>query len=75
MSASRKMRILSSVVYRLPFILGPFFWPQTNISSGSKKRSHITNLTNNLSVGHIQAVTDPDSASVSQRFHHAVMFP
>jgi tetratricopeptide (TPR) repeat protein len=21
---------------------GPFFWPQTNISSGSKKRSHLT---------------------------------
>src|ERR1035437_1516952 len=41
-SASRKMRILSSVVYRLPFMLGPFFRPQTNISSGSKKRSHVT---------------------------------
>jgi hypothetical protein len=26
----------------LPFILGPFFRPQTNISSGSKKRSHVT---------------------------------
>jgi hypothetical protein len=36
------MRILSSVVYRLPFILGPFSWPQTNISSGSKKRGHVT---------------------------------
>ena len=30
-----------SVVYRLPFMLGPFFGPQTNISSGSKKRSHV----------------------------------
>jgi DNA-binding NtrC family response regulator len=29
-------------VYRLPFILGPFSWPQTNISSGSKKRGHVT---------------------------------
>src|SRR5208282_2418364 len=40
-SASRRMRILSSVVYRLPFILGPFFRPQTNITSGSKKRGHV----------------------------------
>jgi hypothetical protein len=35
------MRILSSVVYRLPFMLGPFSRPQTNISSGSKKRGHV----------------------------------
>jgi len=45
MSASRKMRILSSVVYRLPFILGPFSWPQTITSSGSKKRGHVTGTT------------------------------
>src|ERR1017187_1025137 len=43
-SASRKMRILSSVVYRLPFMLGPFSWPQTNISGGSKKRSHVSTI-------------------------------
>jgi hypothetical protein len=29
-------------VYRLPFILGPFFGPQPNISSGSKKRGHVS---------------------------------
>jgi hypothetical protein len=29
LSASRRMRILSSVVYRLPFVLGPFSWSQT----------------------------------------------
>jgi hypothetical protein len=39
---SRRMRILSSVAYRLPFMLGPFSRPQTNISSGSKKRGHVS---------------------------------
>src|ERR1017187_10568067 len=47
-SASRKMRILSSVVYRLPFMLGPFSWPQTNISGGSKKRSHVNQYKQDL---------------------------
>jgi integrase len=42
------MRILSSVVYRLPFILGPFSWPQTNTSSGSKKRGHVTSTQDEL---------------------------
>jgi len=40
-SEYRRMRILSSVVYRLPFILGPFSWPQTNTTSGSKKRGQV----------------------------------
>jgi len=40
-SASRRIRIFSSVVYSSPFILSPFFWPQTNITSGSKKRGHV----------------------------------
>src|ERR1039458_1392992 len=39
--ASRRIRILSSVVYRLPFILGPFFRPRTNTSGGPKKRVHV----------------------------------
>jgi hypothetical protein len=38
------MRILSSVVYRLPFIVWSFLWPQTNISSGSKKRGHVSGV-------------------------------
>jgi hypothetical protein len=29
-------------VYRLPFIVWSFLWPQTNTSHGSKKRSHVT---------------------------------
>ena len=44
LSAARKMRILSSVVYRLPFILDPFSWPQTNTTSGSKKRGHVRRI-------------------------------
>ena len=44
LSTARKMRILSSVVYRLPFILDPFSWPQTNTTSGSKKRGHVRRI-------------------------------
>src|SRR5580704_3285309 len=44
LSASRKMRIFSSVVYRLPFLVWVLFRPQTNSSTGSKKRSHVTEL-------------------------------
>src|SRR5208282_1178091 len=40
-SASRRMRILSSVVYRLPFIVWSFLTAQTNTSGGPKKRSHV----------------------------------
>ena len=36
-STSRRIRILPSVVYRLPFILWVLSWPQTNTSPGSKK--------------------------------------
>jgi hypothetical protein len=36
------MRIFSSVVYRLPFIVWVLFRPQTNSSTGSKKRSHVS---------------------------------
>src|SRR5271165_7147482 len=43
-SASRNMRILSSVVYRLPFIVWSFLAAQTNTSGGPKKRSHVTSL-------------------------------
>ncbi len=35
------MRILSSVVYRLPFIVWSFLVAQTNTSTGLKKPSHI----------------------------------
>ncbi len=62
------MRIFSSVVYRLPFILGPFFRPQTNITSGSKKRGHVTRYyiwgPNGL-VSHI------DSDGVTTHYYHA----
>src|ERR1035437_6167609 len=41
-SASRSVRILSSVVYRLPLMPGSsFLMTQTNISPGSEKRSHV----------------------------------
>jgi hypothetical protein len=36
------MRILSSVVYRLPFIVWSFLAAQTNTSGCPKKRSHVT---------------------------------
>ncbi|MEY4385531.1 MAG: hypothetical protein RLY20_814, partial [Verrucomicrobiota bacterium] len=40
-SASRRIRILSSVVYRLPFIVWSFRCAQTNKLPGLKKRSHL----------------------------------
>ena len=43
-SASRSTRILSSVVYRLPFIVWSFRPAQTNTASGPKKRSHVSYL-------------------------------
>src|SRR5208283_5259147 len=43
-SASRRMRILSSVVYRLPFIVWSFLTAQTNTSGGPKKRSHVKRI-------------------------------
>ena len=41
LSASLKIRILSSVVYRLPLVW-VLLLAQTNTSGGSKKRSHVT---------------------------------
>src|SRR4051812_39366114 len=41
-SASRRIRIFSSVVYRFPFMSGPCSLAQTNSSGGSKKLSHVT---------------------------------
>ena len=42
-SASPRIRILSSVVYRLPSMSGAFLcWPQTNTSHGPNKRGHVT---------------------------------
>ena len=41
--ASRRIRIFSSVVYRLPSMSVAFLcWPQTNTSHGPKKRGHVT---------------------------------
>ena len=43
LSASRKMRIFSSVVCRLPFIVWvPFYRPQTDAASGSILGGHLT---------------------------------
>jgi len=71
------MRILSSVVYRLPFIVWSFLKSQTNTSPGPKKRSHVSvillGLANNVliyatpspALPVIQAALDDFSATLA----------
>ena len=55
LSTARKIRILSSVVYRLPFILSPFSPPQTNTTGGSKKRGHVSLVNTQFAVRQFEA--------------------
>jgi len=49
------MRIFSSVVYRLPFIVWSFVKSQTNTPPGPKKRSHVNLFTYTVSDGYTNA--------------------